>query len=166
MQRHPFQQMSGSHCLLTSPNIQIPLLPNHNPYSTTWRFFPHTLHYISPINLPRIPHSKRDAAAAKSNALSNTHMLLILHLSALAAWQYTLSATHPTMNQPTVPSHHQRTRTPPTHRFLKRATQYLLNHKLTHCSSYTTPDLPPTLAAPLAVCKAIHSNKYPPVKFS
>ena len=67
------------------------------------------------------------------------------------------------MNHHTVSSLHQRARTPP-HRFLKRTTQYLLNHKMTHCSTYTTPDLPPTLAARLALCKRIHSNKYPPVK--
>ena len=69
------------------------------------------------------------------------------------------------MNQHTAPSLHQRAPTPP-HRFLKRATQYLLNHKMTHCSTYTTPDLPPTLAARLALCKGIHSNKYRPLKSS
>ena len=69
------------------------------------------------------------------------------------------------MNQHTAPSLHQRARTPP-HRFLKRTTQYLLNHKMTHCSKHTTPDLPPTLAARLALCKCIRSNKYPPVKSS
>ena len=69
------------------------------------------------------------------------------------------------MNQHTAPSLHQRAPTPPRH-FLKRATQYLLNHKMTHCSTYTTPDLPPTLAARLAVCKGIHSNKYRPLKYT
>ena len=105
------------------------------------------------------------AAAAKSIALFHTPMRYTLHLCAPPVWQYTLNATQPNMNQPTVPSLHQRARTPP-HRFLKRTTQYLLNRKMTHCSTYTTPDLPPTLAAPLALCKAIHSNKYPTVKSS
>ena len=36
--------------------------------------------------------------------------------------------------------------------------------KMTHFASFTTPDLPPTLAARLAACKGIHSNKDRPVK--
>ena len=105
------------------------------------------------------------AAAAKANAVLNTHMRLILHSSALPVCQYMLNTTHPSMNQHTVSSHHQRARIP-AHPFLKRTTKYLLSQKLTHCSTYTTPDLLPTLAACLAVCKGIQSNKHPPVKSS
>ena len=104
-----------------------------------------------------------DAAPAKSNAVFNTQLSFILHLSAPPAWQYTFNATQPRVNQHTVSSLHHRARSPP-HRFLKRTPRYLINHKMTHCSTYTTPDLPPTLAARLAVCKRIHSNKYPPIK--
>ena len=78
-------------------------------------------------------------ADAKSNALLHTHIRLMLHLSAPPEWQYTLDATHPSMNQHTASSRHYHGRTPP-HRFLKRTTQCLLNHKMTHCSTYTTPD--------------------------
>ena len=91
-------------------------------------------------------------------------MRLILHLCALPVWQYTLNAAHTSMNQHTVSSLHYSPRTPP-HRFLKRTTKCLLNHQMTRCSTYTTPDLPPTLAARLAPCQSIHS-KYPPVKSS
>ena len=103
------------------------------------------------------------APAAKSNAVLNTDMRLILDLCALAAWQYTLNATQPSMNEQTVSSLYRRARTP-AHRLLKPTTKYLLNHKMTHCSTYTTPGLPPTLAARLALCKAIHSNKCGPLK--
>ena len=106
-----------------------------------------------------------NAAAAKSNAVFYTQCRLILHSSALAASQYTLNATQPNMNQHTVSSLHHLARAP-AHRFLKRTTKYLLNHKMTHCSTYTTPDLPPTLAARLALCKGIHSNKYRTLKSS
>ena len=69
------------------------------------------------------------------------------------------------MNQHTVSSFHHRVPTPP-HRLLKRTTKYLPNHKITHGPTCTTPDLPPTLPAPLALCKRIHSKKYPTVKSS
>ena len=104
-------------------------------------------------------------AAAKSNAVFYTHMSLILHLYALAASQYTLNATLPSLNQRTVWSQPYRPR-PPAEHFLKCTTQYLLTHKMTHCSTYTTPDLPPMLAARLAVCTGIHSNIYRPLKSS
>ena len=89
----------------------------------------------------------------------------MMHLSAPAAWQYTLSATQPSMNQHTVSRLHHRARAA-THRLLKSITKYLLNHKMTHCSTYTSPDLPPTLAARRALCEGIHSNKYRPLKYS
>ena len=69
------------------------------------------------------------------------------------------------MNLQTVRSLHYRARTR-IHRLLKRTTKYLLNNKMTRCSTYTTPAHPPTLTARLVLCKAIHSNKYPPVKSS
>ena len=103
-----------------------------------------------------------NAGAAKSYAEFNTQLSLNLHLSAPAMWQYTLNATQSSMNQHTVSSLHYRARTP-AHRVLKRTTKYLLNDKMTHRSTYATPDLPPTLAARLAVRKGIHSNKYRPV---
>ena len=102
---------------------------------------------------------------AKSNAVLNTQLSLILHLCPLPAWQYMLSATQPSMNQQTVSSLHHRARTP-AHRFLKRTTKYVLNHKMIHCSTYTHPNPRPTLAGRLALCKGIHSNKYPTLKFS
>ena len=104
-------------------------------------------------------------ADAKCNAVFNAHILLILHLSAPAASQYTLNATQPSMNHQTVSRPNRRARKQ-ADRFLKSTTKYLLNHKITHCSTYATPDLPPTLAARLAVCKGIHSNKYRPLKSS
>ena len=52
------------------------------------------------------------------------------------------------------------------HCLCKRTTKYLLNHKMTQCATYTTPDLPPTLAARLALCKGIHSNKHRQLKSS
>ena len=107
----------------------------------------------------------RGAPAAKSNAAFETHMRLILHLSALPAWEYTLNATQPNMSQQTVSSLHHRTGAA-AHRFLKRTTKELLSHKMTPCSTYTTPDLPPTLAARLSLCKGIHSHKYRPLKSS
>ena len=100
-----------------------------------------------------------NAAAAKSSAVLYTQLSFILHSCAHSAWQYTLNATQPSMNLQTVPSRHYRARTP-AHRFLTRTTKYLLTHTMTHCSTYSTPDLPPTLAARLALCKGIHSNKY------
>ena len=121
------------------------LLPNHNPYSNTRHFLSHTLHYITPTT--PTPYSIHDAAAAKSNAVSNMQLSLILHLSAPAAWQYTPNPTQPTMNQHTVSNRHSRSPTP-VHRCLKRTTQYLLTGKITPCSSWTTPDFPPTLAPP------------------
>ena len=105
------------------------------------------------------------APPAKSNPVFNTHMRLILHLCALAVWQYTLNATQPSMNQQKASSPNCRSPTP-AHRFLKRTTKYLLNNRTTRCSTYTTADLPPILAARLAVCNAIHSNKYRPLKSS
>ena len=105
------------------------------------------------------------AAAAKSTAVLNTHMRLIMHLCVLPAGQYTRNATQPSMNHQTVSSLHHRARTP-AHRFLKPTTKYLLNHKMTHCSTYTTSDLPPTLPARLALWKAIETNKYRPLKSS
>ena len=105
------------------------------------------------------------AAAAKSNAVLNTPLSLILHLSAPAVRQYTLNAIQPSMNQHTVYSLYCRARTP-AHRLLKRTTKYLPNHKMTHLATYITPYLPPALAACLAVCKGNHYNTYPPVKSS
>ena len=101
----------------------------------------------------------------KFTAVFNTQLSLILHLSALPAWQYALNTTQPSMDQHTVYSLHCRARTP-AHSFLKLTTKYLLKHKMTQCSTYTTPNLPPTLAACLAVCKGIHSNKCRPIKSS
>ena len=106
-----------------------------------------------------------NAAPAKSNAVLKTQLSLILHLCTLPVWQYTLNATQPSMNYQTVSSLHHRARTP-AHRVLKRTTKYLLNHNMTYCSTYTTPYLPPTISARLAVCKGIHSNKYRPLKSS
>ena len=120
---------------------------------------PHTLHHITPIYLTPILHSLRNAAAAKSNAVFNTQLCLSLHLCALPVWQYTLNASQPSMNQQTVSGLPYRSSARPQ-RLLRRTTKYLLAHKMTHCSTYTTPDLPPTLAPRLALCKAIHSNKY------
>ena len=88
-----------------------------------------------------------------------------MYLHAPATRQHTPNATQASMNQESVCTLHYRARTA-ARRFLKRTTKYLHNHKKTQCSTYTTPDLPPTLAACLAVCKGIHSNKYPPVKSS
>ena len=129
------------------------------------RFLSHSLHYATPISLPPTGGLIHDAAAAKSNPVLNTPMRLILHLCALPAWQYTLNATQPSMNQHTISSRNYRARTP-AHRFLKLTTKYLLKHKMTQCSTYTTPNLPPTLAACLTVCKGIHSNKCRPIKSS
>ena len=42
----------------------------------------------------------------------------------------------------------------PAHRLRRRTTKYLLKQKMTHCSTYTTPDLPPTLAARFPYAKA------------
>ena len=126
---------------------------------------PQPLHYFTPTYLPPTRQPIHIAAAAKSTAVFNTQLCLILHLCSLPTWQYTLNATQPTMNQRTVSSLHHRARTP-AHRFLKRTTKYLLNHKMTHHSTYTTPDLPPTLTARLVLCKGIHTNKYRPVKSS
>ena len=81
------------------------------------------------------------AAASKFNAVLDTQLRLILHLCALAAWQYTLNATQPSRIEQAVSSLQYLPRAPP-HRFLKRTAKYLLNHKMTHCSTYTTPDLP------------------------
>ena len=105
------------------------------------------------------------APAPKSNAVVNTYMRLILNLCALASWQYTLIATQPCMNQHTVSSLHHRA-SAPAHRFLKRTTKYQTNNHTTRRSTYTTPDLPPTLPARLAVRKGIHSNNYRPLKSS
>ena len=146
-------------------NIQLRLLPNHNPYSTTRRFSSNTLHWTARIQLPPIPHSMHSAAAAKSNPVFDTQLSLILHLCALPAWQHMLNAAQPSMNQHTVSSLHHRARTP-AQRFLKHNTKYLPQRKTKHCSTYTTPDLPPTLAARPALCKGIHSNKYRPLKSS
>ena len=110
-------------------------------------------------------HAMHNAAAPKSTAVLNTQLSLILNLSAPAAWQYTLNVTHPGMNQPAVSRPHYRARTR-VHRFLKHTTKHLLNNKMTHCSTYTAPDLPPILAARLALCKGIHFNIYPTVKSS
>ena len=93
-----------------------------------------------------------NAAAGKSTPVFNTQPRLISHLSSLPAWQYTLNVTQHSMNHQTVSSLHQRARTPP-HRFLKCNIKYRLNHKITHCSTYTTPHLPPTLTARLAYVK-------------
>ena len=127
-------------------------------------FLPSTLHYTTTNYLPPTHHSMHSATAQTSNALFNTQLRLILHLCAHPVSQYTLTATpQPSMNRHTVSSLHQRAPAPP-HRFLKRTTKCLLNHKMTHCSTYTNPDLPPTLPATLALCKRIHSNKYPTAK--
>ena len=107
----------------------------------------------------------RSGNQPKSTAVFNTQLSLTLDRCALAVWQYMLNATQRSTNQQPVSSLYHRTRTP-AHRFLKRTTKYLLNHKMTQSSTYTTPDLPPTLAARLAVCKGIHSNKYSPLKSS
>ena len=136
-----------------------------NPYSKSRRFLPHTLHYISPIYPPPTPRSKHSAAAAKSYALFHTQLSLILHLYALPAWQYTLNDTCTSFNQHTVSSLHYRPCTP-AHCLCKPTTKCLLKDDMTHCSTYTSPDLPPTLAAPFALCKGIHSNIYPPIKSS
>ena len=105
------------------------------------------------------------AAAVKFNTVFHTQLSLILHLCALPVWQHTLNATQPSMNQHTESSLHPHARTP-AHRFLKPTTKYLLNHKMTHRSTYTTADLTPTLAARLALGKGTHSNKYRPLKSS
>ena len=157
----------------TPTNIRHSNPPNQLP---TYHFasFPIAAHTQSPAASPHTLYTVLPALSLPQSATQCTalqlptpaqHMLQSLHLFALAAWQYTLNATQPSMNHQTVASLHQRTRTP-AHRFLKRTTKYLLNHKMTHCSTYTTPDLPPTLAARLAICKGIHSNKYPPLKSS
>ena len=122
--------------------------------------FPYTTLFRSPIR-----HSIHNAAAPKSNAVLNTQLRLILHLCAPPVCQYSLNATQPSINHQIVSSLHYRARTP-AHRLLKRTTKYLRTHKMTQCSTYTTPDRPPTLAARLAVCKDIHSNKYRPAKSS
>ena len=106
-----------------------------------------------------------NAAAAKSNAVFNTQLSLILHLCPPPVWQYTLNASQPSMNQQIVSSFHYRS-SPRVHRLLKRTTKYLLTHLMTRCSTYTTPHLPPALAARPAVCKRVHSNKYRPLKSS
>ena len=87
-----------------TPNIPLRLHPKQNPYSKTRQLLSHTLHYINPTYLPPTHHPIHNAAAAKSNAVFNTQLCLILHLSALPVWQYTLNATQPSMNQQTVSS--------------------------------------------------------------
>ena len=144
-------------------NIQFRLLPNHSPYSKTHRFFSHTSHYISHTLLPRTRHEIHNARAATSNAAFNMQLRLVSFFSPLPVWQYTLNTSQPCMNQQTVSSLQYSPRRR-VHRLCKRTTKYLLNHKMTHCSTYTTPDLPPTFAARLALCKGIHSNKYPPAQ--
>ena len=106
-----------------------------------------------------------NAAAAKSSAVLYTQLSLILHSCAHSAWQYTLNTSQPSMNQQTVSSFHYRP-SARVHRLCKRITKYLLNRTMTTRSTCTTPDLPPTFAARLALCKGIHSNKYPPLKSS
>ena len=149
-----------------TPTIPPRLLPKHNPYSKTRRVvLSHASHYNNPAYLPPTPNPICIAASAKFSAVFNTQLGLMLHSSALAVWQYTLNATQPSMNHHGVSSLHYPARTPP-HRFLKRTTKYLLNHKITHCSTYTTADLPPILAARLQVCNEIRFNKYRPLKSS
>ena len=110
-----------------------------------------------PFSFPPSLHAMHSAPAAKSNVVFCicTHMRLILHLCVPSVCQYSLNATHPSMNQQTVSSLHYRARIR-VHRFLKRTIKYLLNHKMKHCSTYTPPDLPPTLPASLALSKGIH----------
>ena len=165
MLRHPLQQISPTQILLTSPQHTTLLLPNHNPYKKTHRFLSHTLHYITPIYLPAIPHSMQSAPAAKTNPVFHKPIRLILHLPSPSAWQYTLNATQPSMNHLTVSSPIHRARTP-AHRFLERTTKYPPNNQPIQSSTYTSPDLPPTLVARLALCTGIHSNKYRPLKSS
>ena len=69
------------------------------------------------------------------------------------------------MNQQTVSSFHYRP-SARVHRLCKRTTKCLCTHTMTTRSTCTTPDLPPTFAARLALCKGIHSNKYRPLKSS
>ena len=126
----------------------------------------HTLHSVLPgFRFP--PSTTQSKMLQQPNPMQtlNTQVRLILHSCALAASQHTLNAAQPSINQHTVSSLHYRPRTP-VHRFLKRTTKYLLNHKMTLCSTFTPLDLPPTLAARLAVCKRIHCNKYRPLKSS
>ena len=123
----------------------------------------HALYTILHRLSPPTPQSTHNAVAAKSNAVFHTQLSLIVHLSAHPVWQYTLNVTQPSMNQQTVSTLHCQARTP-ANSLLKRNTEYQLNNKMTQCSTYTTPDLPPALAARPALCKAIHSNKYRPVK--
>ena len=139
-----------------TPNIPRRHLASHNPYSKPTA----SSHTLYTILLP-----SRGDATAKSNSVSNTELSLILHLSAPPVWHYTPVATQPSMSHHTMWRGDHRARKP-EHGALKPTTKYLLNNKMTHCSTYTTPDLPPTLAARLALCKGIHSNKYPPVKSS
>ena len=68
-----------------------------------------------------------------------TQLRLILHLYARPVWQYTLNATQPCTNQRTVRSRHFPTCTR-AHRLLKRTNRYLVTHKMTHSSTYTTPE--------------------------
>ena len=120
------------------------------------------------ISLPRsalAPIKTRSDNQPKSNAVFYTPLRVIWHFCAPPVWQYKLKATQPRMNHQTVPRRCYCGRKP-AHRFFTHTTEYLLNHKITHCSTYTTPDLPTTLAARLAICKAIHSNKYRPLKSS
>ena len=79
-------------------------------------------------------------------------MRLILHLCALAVWQYTLNASQPSMNQQTVSSPHYRS-SARVHRLCRRTTKYLGTHKMTTRSTYTTPDLPQHLLPVLLYAK-------------
>ena len=146
-----------------TPSIPLRLLPNHNPSSQRLRFLFHTLHYTSTHYFHPARQSIHKAGAAKFNAVFNTTICLCVRLSAPSVWQYTLKTTQPSMNHHTVSSRHYPARTPP-HRFLKHTTKYLLNHKMTHCSIYATPGLPPTLVARHAVWQRIHVNTYRPLK--
>ena len=101
----------------------------------------------------------------KSNAVFSTPLCVIWHFSAPPVWKYTLNATQPRRNHQTVPRRCYCGRKP-AHRFFTHTTEYLFNHKITHCCTYTTPDRNTTLADRLAICKAIHSNKYRPLKSS
>ena len=136
-QKHPLQQISATQILLTNSQ-HTTSAPNHNPYSKTHCFLSHTSHYIILTEPPPTGHSIHNAAAAKSNAVFNMQLRLILHLCALAVWQYTLNTSQPSMNQETVCSRHYRARTR-THRLLKRTTKYLGTHKMTQCSTYRAP---------------------------
>ena len=99
-----------------TPNIPLRLLPN-----LTYHFgsFINTIHtekpaaarhvlytILTPFRFFPNSHSMHSAPPAKSNAVFNTLLVLILHLCALAAGQYTLNATQPNMNQHTVASLH------------------------------------------------------------